>query len=110
MIQVDIFDPTCGGGTYLDIKFLGNFWEKSKKAPRQRVSKKHPKVFTVYRNSLVSTIFAHAGNHTIVKFRECFSTKIRIYDLWNFKVPFFAHNVHKILIFSCNCGFEVILN
>ena len=35
-------------------------------------------------------------------------TKIRIYDFWNFKVPFFAHNVHKITyIFLVNIVFKL---
>ena len=39
------------------------------------------------------TVFAPPGNRTIEKtvlFGDCFSTKIRIYEFWNFKVPFFC--------------------
>ena len=60
--------------------------------------------FELYRDYPNSTVFAHQGNRTIEKtvlFGDCFSTKIRIYDFWNFKVPFFLLIMYtKLLIFS----------
>ena len=44
-----------------------------------------------YRDSPDSAVFVQPGNCTFEKtvlFRDCFSTKIRINDFWNFKVPF----------------------
>ena len=50
-------------------------------------------LYLMYRDSPDSTVFAHPGNRTIEKtvlYGDCFRTKIRIYDFWNFKVPFFC--------------------
>ena len=48
----------------------------------------------IYRRSLVSAVFGSPANRTIGKtalIGDWFSTKIVIWDFWNFKVPFFAH-------------------
>ena len=46
-----------------------------------------------YRDSPDSKVLVHPGNSTIEKtvlIGDCFSTEIRIYDFWDFKVPFFG--------------------
>ena len=74
------------------------------------------KIKTIYtiRDTPDSTVFAHPGNRTIAKtilIGDNFSTKIRIYDFWNFKVPFFGHDVQKIThIFLVIIVFQVILD